>query len=239
MLSLTLEKRSEILKDLTSEAMFKTFGKREQSGILGFFNPTSKQIFLLIDNNITWGFGKDQILANLMIHEMMHMASDKFKNSFISMFFKEFLSYYKATFKHIFKTTDDIDQECKLIIRFLFKKFEYGKSTSSDLEKYLKLISFNFRGKTLMNDNEFNSTLTDFYHYIKLYFKDINSLFNQLKNFQHIYSGMEQGYIKGLGVKNNSSFCSQELFYPSEIIAMYVELSKRSLSKPFAIIKKL
>ncbi len=68
---------------------------------------------------------------------------------------------------------------------------------------------------------------------------DINTLYSQLRKFPHIYSGLLKGYKNGLGVINNQSFCSQEFFYPSEVMAMYMELHKGSLSKPFSIIKKL
>jgi len=221
-------------------AIFKKLAPYADQGIAGFYTPKSKQIFILMDNNIKWGFAKDKWLSNLMLHELMHMASDKFKNNFIKMFWYDFLKYYNAMFEEIFKTGDsDITNENKLIIRFLFKNFEYKQYTSSALKKYLSLVSQNFRKKSTLSENEFNSVLTDFYHYIKLYFSDLNSLYKQLRKFNHIYAGLTKGYRSGLGVINNLSFCSQELFYPSEITAMYIELYKGSQPRLFSVIKKL
>lgn len=221
-------------------AVFKKLAPYSSQGIAGFFTPASKQVFILMDNNIKWGFAKDKVLSDLMLHELMHMASDKFRNNFISMFFTEFIKYYSACFSEIFKTGDNnITNESKIIIRYLFANFEFKESNSSTLEKYLKLISQTLRGKSNLSSDKFNSVLTDFYHYMKLYFSDINALHSQLRNFAHIYSGLMKGYINGLDVINNASFCSQEFFYPSEIIAMYVELYKGSPSKPFSVIKKL
>jgi len=229
-----------INKGIFKLAVFKKLAPYSSQGICGFFTPQTKQVFILMDNNISWGFSKDKVLADLMLHELMHMASDKFKNNFISMFFKEFINYYNACFSEIFKTGDNnITNESKVLIRFLFANFEFKESNSSTMEKYLKLINSNFRGKSFLSEDEFNSALTDFYHYIKLYFSDINSLHRQLRKFAHVYNGLMKGYINGLDVINNMSFCSQEFFYPSEIIAMYIELYKGSPSKPFSVIKKL
>ncbi len=221
-------------------AVFKIFAGYSSQGIAGFFSPKTKQIFILMDNNIKWGFAKDKWLSNLMLHELMHMASDKFKNSFIRIFWGEFLSYYKIMFEEIFKTHGfDINNETKMFVRFLFKNFEYKKHSSGTIKKYLDLISRNLRKKSTLTEDEFNSVLSDFYHFIKLYFSDLNSLFNQLKKFKHIYAGLTKGYEAGLGVTNNLSFCSQELFYPSEVTAMFIELYKGPQTKLFSIIKKL
>jgi len=229
-----------INKGIFRLAVFKRLAPYSDQGIAGFFTPKTKQVFILMDNNIKWGFAKDKVLSNLMLHELMHMASDKFKNNFISMFFAEFIKYYNALFEEIFKTQDsNITNESKIITRYLFKNFEYKDSTSAELEKYIKLVSQLLRSKSSLSQDQFNSVLTDFYHYIKLYFQDLNSLHNQIRKFSHIYAGLTKGYKNGLAVINNMSFCSQELFYPSEIIAMYIELYKGSPSKPFSVIKKL
>jgi hypothetical protein len=229
-----------INKGIFRLAIFKKLAPYSDQGIAGFFTPKSKQVFILMDNNIKWGFAKDKVLSNLMLHELMHMASDKFKNQFIGMFFGEFVKYYNALFSEIFKTGENnITNETKMITRYLFKNFEYKDSTSSEIEKYVKLVNTSFRAKSSLSETEFTRVLTDFYHYIKLYFKDLNSLHQQIRKFSHIYSGLTKGYTNGLDVINNMSFCSQELFYPSEIIAMYIELYKGSPSKPFSVIKKL
>jgi hypothetical protein len=221
-------------------AIFKKLAPYSSQGIAGFFTPKTKQIFILMDNNIKWGFAKDKWLSNLMLHEMMHMASDKFRNNFIKIFWSEFLSYYSAMYAEIFKTKgSNITEETKMMIRFLFKNFEFKPNTPKTLKKYLELISSNFRKKSTLNKEEFDSVLSDFYHYIKLYFTDLNSLYNQLRKFTHIYSGLTKGYEQGLSITNNLSFCSQELFYPSEVTAMYIELYQGNLSKLFSVIKKL
>lgn len=229
-----------INKGIFRLAVFKKLAPYSDQGIAGFFTPKTQQVFILMDNNIKWGFAKDKVLSNLMLHELMHMASDKFKNNFISMFFKEFINYYNALFSEIFKTGDNnISNESKMITRYLFKNYEYRDSTSAELEKYIKLLNSLFRSKSSLTSDEFSQILTDYYHYIKLYFQDLNSLHSQIRKFSHIYRGLTSGYTNGLDVINNMSFCSQELFYPSEVIAMYIELYKGSPSKPFSVIKKL
>lgn len=228
-----------INKGIFRLGIFKKLASRSEQGIAAFFSMTSKQIFILMDNNISWGFAKDKVLADLMLHELMHMASDKFKTKFVSMFWDEFVKYYTALFEEIFKTQGNINEEVKLIIRFLFKNFEYGHHNSGTLTKYLGLVNQCFRKKSILDEQEFNSVLTDFYHYISLYFKDINALYSNLRKFSHIYRGLTEGYLRGLNMKNDQSFCGQEFFYPSEVIAMYIEFYKGSLSKPFNAIKQL
>lgn len=229
-----------INKGIFRLGIFKKLAARSEQGIAAFFSMDTKQIFILMDNNIDWGFAKDKVLADLMLHELMHMASDRFKGKFIGTFWNEFVLYYSALFQEIFKTQDNnISEEVKLIIRFLFKNFEYGRHNSGTLTKYLNLVNQCFRKKSILNENEFNSVLTDFYHYIALYFKDINSLYKQLRKFSHIYRGLTEGYLRGLQMKNDQSFCGQEFFYPSEVIAMYIEFYKGSLNKPFKVIKQL
>lgn len=221
-------------------AIFKKLAPYSSQGIAGFFTPKTKQVFILMDNNIKWGFAKDKWLSSLMLHEMMHMASDKFRNQFIKTFWTELLSYYASMYADIFKTKGyNIVEETKLLIRFLFKNFEFGNHSSSTVKKYVDLVNSNFRKKSTMTETEFSIVLADFYNYIKLYFADLNQLFSQLRNYTHIYSGLKKGYTQGLGISNNESFCSQELFYPSEVIAMQIELYKGSLSKHFSVIKKL
>lgn len=219
--------------------IFKKLASRADQSTAAFFSMDTKRIYILMDNNISWGFAQDKVLADLMLHELMHMASDKFKNKFIGMFWNEFILYYTALFEEIFKTKGNIQEEIKLIIRFLFKNFEYGQHNSGTLTKYLNLINQCFRKKSYLNENEFNSVLTDFYHYIALYFKDMNALYSQLRKFVHIYRGLTQGYLRGLEMRNDQSFCGQEFFYPSEVIAMYIEFYKGNLSKPFNAIKQL
>ena len=221
-------------------AIFKKLASRSEQGTAAFFSLTTKQIYILMDNNISWGFAKDKFLSDLMLHELMHMASDRFRNKFISKFWDEFISYYTVLFEEIFKTHgNNINEDVKVIVRFLFKNFEYSGQNSTSLTKYLELINQSFRSKTNLNEDGFNSVLTDFYHYVSLFFKDLNELYKTLHKFSNIYRGLSLGYLKGLGVRNDDSFCGQEFFYPSEVIAMYVEYYKGSPSKPFSMIKQL
>jgi len=229
-----------INKGMFRLAMFKFMAPRSETGTLGFFTPKTQQIFLLMDNNISFGFANDKVLADLMIHEMMHMAANKFKNVFVKQTWNIVLNYYKAAFGYIFKA-ENIENECKLIIRFLFKNFEFN--TKGDIskfyEKYLTLVSSSFRKKSELKEDEFSEHLTNFYHFIKLYHYDKEGLFKQLRKFEHIRRGLYKGYEDGLRVKNNMSFCVQELFFPSEVVCMYIELYKGKVPNLYSMIKKL
>ena len=61
-----------LTKGLFSFSFMKVFG-HDMEGINAFYTPDQNRIFILIDNNTTFGFSSNDWIGRLTIHECMHM----------------------------------------------------------------------------------------------------------------------------------------------------------------------
>lgn len=216
--------------------LFKVFASKGSKGTLGFYTPKEDQIYLLIDNNISFGFASNYKLAVLTVHESMHMAATHMKSGYVTLFSREIVAYYAAMIKQIFKITDNIDKEASVLMKFLFAKFEFRSVSSAYVKTFTKMYSILlvklFRNKSKLGVEEFDKNVMDYTEFIRLYFRDINQFIQSLRKYPNITRGLKVGYENGLKVRNDISLCIQELFFPSEIIAIYSELcSKGQMSK--------
>lgn len=222
-----------INKGIFRLALFKLFASKGAKSTAGFYTAKENQIYILLDNNISYGFASSIELANILLHESMHMSAKHMGRRFFTLFSSEISSFYTAMIEYIFKTSGNISKEISSLVKFL-STYELSSVRSYQIftKSYTKLLDNSFRSKTKLNDNEFDEALFKYINFIRLYFRDENSFVRGLRDHVEIYRGMLVGYQKGLRVKNNISLCIQELFFPSEIIAMYAELcSKGKLSK--------
>ena len=217
-------------KGIFSLSIFKIFAPIGTKSIMGFYTAKGDQIFLLMDNNITFGYTSNTILSELLIHESMHMSSSHLKKSFQRTFSKELTSYYSTLYKKLFDISGNIDKEAKMVYSFLFKEFEYKTmsvgSMNSVIVKYTDLLVKLFNKKTGLEFDKFQEILVQYMTMIKLYFVNLDGFVSSIRNFIQIYRPMKDAYVEGLKVKNDKSLCIQELIYPSEVISMYAELAK-------------
>jgi len=209
--------------------------------IRGFYDPVkTKRIYILLSNNTNiFTYASDSFMSQLIVHELMHMASHE-TTKFISTFKPELCLYYRFLFKRLFSLTDEFDdKKAEQIMLFIYKTFEKGKGklNNSLLVKYYKFLEKSLKPYSTMDDNDFDRKLLDFITLIKLYIKNIEAFFNSLRVFRHILIPMYDAYKDAFGMKNLQTICIQELIYPSEVIAIYSE--KGSLSKVNKIIKAL
>jgi len=72
-------------KGLIRLTAFKIFAPAGIKSIRGFFYPPSNKIYLLIDNNMVFGFSSNNFLATLTLHEGMHMFASKHPSKFLSI----------------------------------------------------------------------------------------------------------------------------------------------------------
>lgn len=218
----------------------KVFGESERH-IMGFYAPEHHKIFLLMDNNITFGFASNQQLANLTLHEGMHMAAASMKNGFLTLFRSELTSYYSEMYKEMFAIEKAIDtKEIQAIYTFLFTKFEQSKSGSvlNFIKKYFEKLRDTF-SKYVENKSEFEQKLRDMITFMTIYLKgDVGSLISSIPQYRHIVMPMYNAYSKGLGAKRVNSICIQELMIPSEVLCIYSEFTK-NLSKVHSAFKKI
>jgi hypothetical protein len=217
-------------KGIFSLTIFKIFAPIATKSIMGFYTQKADQIFLLMDNNMSFGFSSNKRLSELLVHESMHMASSHLKKSYQRIFEKELTAYYSTLYRKLFEISGNIDKEVKIVYSFLFKEFEY-KSVSvgrmnSVITKYTDLLVRLFNTRTGLEFDKFQEILVQYMTMIKLYFTNLNGFISSIRNFIQIYRPMKEAYVEGLKVKNGTSLCIQELIYPSEVISMYSELAK-------------
>ncbi len=224
-------------KGIFSLSIFKIFAPIGSQSIMGFYTPNENQIYLLMDNNITFGYASNNVLAELLLHESMHMASHQLRTRYHNIFSEELTKYYSALFKTLFGISGNIDRESKAIYNFLFKNCEYQNLTAGKIktviEKYTTLLVKFFMDKTTLDHKVFKEVITEYMTMIKLYFANINVFIASIKKYHRIYRGMKVAYVQGLGVKNTKSLCIQELVFPSEVICMYSELTRGVSSKVY------
>jgi len=210
---------------------FKIFAPPGSQNVLGFYTSQHDQIYLLIDNNISFGYAPNQRLMHLTIHESMHMAASHMRNSFVNLFTPEIVSFYSSMYEDLFQIpANQITKQCNTIMKYLFKEFEFNSEslTMITIKKFLKdyreLLDKSFRSLTRLPQEKFDKYLLDYIAFINLYFSDINRFINSIRSsYPHIYRAMLRGYKNGLGFENNFSLCVQELFFVSEIVCIYSE----------------
>jgi len=218
----------------------KVFGGSNKH-IMGFYSPQFHKIYLLMDNNITFGFASDKVLANLTLHEGCHMASATMKSSFISTFKSELTSYYSQMFQSMFGFNNSINpKDIKVVYEFLFKKFEHDESGSvlGFLKQYNEVLHRTM-AKYSSDRSQFEMILKDLITFIAIYLKgDVGPLIQAIPSYQHIFKPLYAGYKDGLGAKDIDTICIQELLIPSEVICIYSEFSKK-LSSVHSAFKKI
>lgn len=218
----------------------KVFGESERH-IMGFYTPEHHKIFILMDNNISFGFASNLQLANLTLHEGMHMASASMKKSFLSHFRSELTSYYMEMYKEMFAIEKPINpKEIQDIYTFIYLEFEMNTSGSvlNFIKKYFAKLRDTF-SKYTSNKSEFEQKLRDMITFMTIYLKgDVGALIASIPQYRHIVLPMYNAYSKGLGAKRVNSICIQELMIPSEVICIYSEFSK-NLGKIHSAFKKI
>lgn len=220
--------------------LFKVFAAAGDKATLGFYLQNKNKIFLLIDNNITFGFASNKRLADLTIHETMHMACNTLKYRYVNIFKDEFMKYYSAFLKEYFNTKGDISKIAKNYYEFLFREFEFREVTMSQLPKFLESYY-----KTLLplkrysQDDElkFEKKLANLINYIRLYFKDMNEFIRSVRTNVDIFRSLYRGYTVGLKLRDARSLFVQELFFPSEVICVYSETG--DLTKVYKAFKSI
>jgi len=219
---------------------WRIFAPLSTKSIMGFYDPNNtKRIYILLNNSANiFTYASDSAMAKLTIHELVHMISHE-TTKFMSLFKKEMISYYKAYFKRMFSLNNKFsDKDAEKVLIFIYKTFEKGgKTGNSELVKYFKFLEKTLKPFTTIDNDLFIKQLTDLIIIAKLYFKNINAFFANLRKFKHILQPLYHAYNDAFGMKNLSTLCIQELFYPSEIISIYSE--KSSLSKIYTGIKAL
>jgi len=212
--------------------------------ILGFYNPDDHKMYLMIDSNTNiFGFASNKNLSELVLHESMHMAARSMKTSFIKLFENELTAYYAALFKEIFQIEkkQNIDKEAKEIYEWLFKMRMAlkGMTLGPYINKYHELLGNKFKHLT-QNPEQFEDTKNLYLALLSIYFKSPKAYVQIYYKYPQIIKPLYNSYnaIEKMPAKAVRFLAVQEMFTPSEVIAIYSEYTK-SLSKIYQAFNKI
>ncbi len=212
-------------KGLLRLTTFKIFAPSGLKLTMGFFTPDLGKIYILIDNNIRLGYVSDNQLAFLTLHESMHLAAAKMKRQYLSHFKEEFDLFYSNLFKEIFSIPDKHKFDPSQIIDFMFRKFEMRSNFNFKSEKdgYKKVIYSCVRKHSTLKDDQFTVMVHKYLFLIESYFKNINYFLKIIKYHKDILVPIYNSYSKSFNRTHLKTLCIQELFFPSEVIAVKSE----------------
>jgi hypothetical protein len=200
--------------------------------IAGFYDPRSKKVYILIDNQINkWGFASNKVLSDLTVHECIHMFADRAPSKFFSIFKDDLKKFYYEYFNIVFDFGDKPVKEMDNITRFMFmgieRKVAGSGLTNSLLKRYHTYLDKNLRKYSNLKGKEFEKRLNDYIAVLKYYAKDISVFLNIRDKYTQILGPIQQAYRKTFG-STTDTIPIQELFLSSEIIAVSTEIKIRS-----------
>ena len=215
---------------------WKLFGPSSIKSIAGFYEPIkTKKVYILISNNANmFGHVSNNFLAKLTIHELMHRTAYKMKLAFISTFKSELADFYKELWSQIFSINKRKLKPAIVIpmIGFLFKNLELKTSTitTSDLNNQFLMLRKSLLPLTEMAEGDFDRQLSSYIEVQQLFIKNIQTFFQLKGDYEHITFPIYNSYKRAFGIRNMSTVCIQELFYPSEVMAIYSEYGKKKMA---------
>jgi len=231
-----------ITKGMPGFIGWKIFAPSSVKSIMGFYMPKTDKIYVLISNNVNmFGHVSNNFLAELTVHECMHMLANKLKTGFINLYSNEITTYYTILWSKIFNfdPKELPPAKVKPIILFLSKiEAASGKVSNADLVNYHTMLKKTLKGISKLDSTQFEKMLNDYIVIIKIYTTNVSAFFQSIRQFIHILSPMYGTYKEAFALTNLTTICIQELLYPSEIIAILSE-DRRHIKKSLQGIMKL
>jgi len=235
-----------LTKGLLSYSFTKIFG-HAMDGIRAFYTPDENRIFLLIENNTTFGFSSDKWLGRLTIHECMHMAAAHGKGKFLSLYYNEYAHFYNVFF-HVLADKKISTASTKLIAKDVdayIKIFHASEINGKDLQTAVYKKGFQIFHNVLVKfkiEKELVGLVQDGYKKLITMFVNygISGIIKAVEDpaCQYIMKCLQQTYP---AISNNDAdtLAIQELIFPSEIAAVFSELriSANKITKAMSMIK--
>jgi len=198
--------------------------------ILGFYVSDSKQVYILLDNQISkWGFAPNNAMADLLVHECVHMYADRFQNKFFEVFQEDLVNFYYNYFNKVFSLGDKSVKEINDIVRFLFytveKKVANG-FTNSLLKRYNDVLVENLKKYSDLKLPEFNERVSRYILVMKLYSKGLDTFLTSASKFTDVLGPMKGVYKEVFGGIPDTIHI-QELFLCSEVMAIASEIKMK------------
>lgn len=216
---------------LVSFIFWKVFAPVHLSNVAGFFSRETKKIYILLSNNFNFlAYTSNDWLAKLVIHECTHMLSEREPNTFINDFKDILMPYYTYYLNRTFNTKVT-DENVAKYISYIFKTWETDRGKDKSLKEYKNIL------KEIVGDKE-PKKIENIVIAIYLYYQEQEKFFQYRYQLGDVLYPLYLGYKEALNIKNLSTVAIQELFCPSEVVAIASEYSKYS-QKVITALKRL
>lgn len=197
----------------------------EKTVTMGFYDRGSKKVYIMISNNANvFSVVANDFLGKLVIHELMHMFSDRKKALFVNIFRNELTAYYRELWKQLFSIADIPDKTTEKLVRFMFMNIESSKNLSnSTIMKYNSVMNEELRSLSTLGEEQFSKILTDYMLIAKIFLISTNRFLQARNQYKHILMPMYHAYQRAFSIRNMTTICIQELVFPSEVISISSE----------------
>jgi len=228
-------------KNILKFYKFKIFGPAHKKIGAAFYAPKHGKIFVLIDNNISsFGFASNDWLAVLTIHEMCHLMVGLKPAQFKSSFKPIYTEFYKNYFVDAFKLTKQprVDK----FTNFIYQNFDVKSKLSYALFKKYREHLDEFKSLSVLKDKEFDMMADLIVNAILLSVINFNIFSNNYyKKYASVVRPIINSYktLVGNKITNVNSMFYQELYIPSEVIAILSEIPSSYSSKIYSGLSKL
>jgi len=214
------------VKGLLSFLSHKMFGSPEDKSIMGFFNMTSKKVYIMIDNNISiFGVANNDLIASTTMHECQHLFASLNWKKFLSLYKDELYRYYVSAFSRIFSLTK-IPKEMPKIIYFIGQLEGTMKRERilGQLDAYGKILKKYLKPASKLSSDKFDEVLYDFQASIRLFVKYFDIFVRSYRNYINIFGPLDMAYRDAFSKRNSYTTAYQELIAPSEVICVLTEI---------------
>jgi hypothetical protein len=221
-------------KGVTHFIYWRIFAPLGERSIMGFYDPlVTNKIYLLIDNNANiFGFTSNDALAVLAIHEMCHKFAHDSPSLFLSRFRSQLTDFYSYYWTHLFQLKENSLSNTVVFdqVNNLFKKCEAShadKELFTNYKTFAKDLVSVIEPMTNLSETEFADIAVKYLEIVAIFLKSINDFINVAHKYRQVLAPLYEAYKYGLGAKNLQTVAIQELLYPSEVICVYSESSKK------------
>lgn len=207
--------------------------------VLAFYHFELNKIIVLISNHIAQdqlftSKVEDDAIALTLTHEMMHLYAHIQPNKCISNFNNELNLYYSTYFKTIFQLNDNkqVQKISEQYYKYLFFEIEMKGSSiiSVPIPDMLRILN-KFKKFSNLEGTKFNNILMDYVKFNRILFEnDMSKIISILQKFKHLAKPLYTTYKVCFG-KLPEKGCTQEAYYPSEVLCGYSDIKFNSKVK--------
>ena len=210
---------------------------------MAFFDNDSRKIFVLVENITNFNYWmKQESLSLVLLHELQHMTSTLFPNSFMNIHGKYITRYFKYFINLYFGVSVSDDNAHKLA-SWLHHKTETTKGratlTSLTSKEYFQIL-WSMLDPHFESKDKLKKAVIDYFNVISVYMQQpelySHLVHNKDSKMFYMFKCLRESY-RSLNILKTDSLCIQEVLYPGEIICIESEFNTQP--RHFQLITKI